>query len=72
MRGVRWHVKPFLLRLFTVPGEPSRFASSIVTPWGYKPSLVAPAQHTSSCMTSQHFTTSFTTAEKKEKIEKYI
>jgi hypothetical protein len=26
----------FLLRLFTVPTEPNRFTSSVVTPWGYK------------------------------------
>jgi hypothetical protein len=34
--------------------------------------MVASAQPTSSCMTSHHFSTSFPTAEKKEKIEKQI
>jgi hypothetical protein len=28
--------KIILLRFFTVPVEPSSFASSVVTPWGYK------------------------------------
>jgi hypothetical protein len=30
------------LRLFTMPVEPSRFASSVVTPWGYKVGVVTP------------------------------
>jgi hypothetical protein len=52
--------------------EPSHFASLTVTPWGYKAGVVAPAQPTSSHMTSHHSSTSFPMAEKKEKIEKQI
>jgi hypothetical protein len=36
VRGVRWHISFFLLRLFTTPVEPSRLASSIATLWGNK------------------------------------
>jgi hypothetical protein len=52
--------------------EPSRFASSVVAPWGYKAGIVAPAQPTSSCMISHHSSTSFPMTKKKEKIEKQI
>jgi hypothetical protein len=52
--------------------EPSRFASSVVTPWGYKAGMVAPAQPTFSRATSHRSSTSFLMAEKKEKIEKQI
>jgi hypothetical protein len=52
--------------------EPSRFAFSVFTPRGYKASVIALAQPTSSCMTSHHFSASFPMAEKKEKIEKHI
>jgi hypothetical protein len=54
-----------------MPAEPSRFASSVVTLWGYNASVVAPMQPTSSCMISHHSNISFPTAEKK-KIEKLI
>jgi hypothetical protein len=49
-----------------MPSEPSRFASSIVTPQGYKAGVVAPAQATSSRMISHHSFASFPMAEKKE------
>jgi hypothetical protein len=29
---------------FIAPAEPRRFASSVVTPWGYKAGMVAPTQ----------------------------
>jgi hypothetical protein len=51
---------------FTAPVELSRFASSVVTPWGYKASVVIPAQPTSSRTISHHSSASFPTAEKKE------
>jgi hypothetical protein len=34
--GVRWCIRSFLLRLFTMPAEPICFAFSVVTLWGYK------------------------------------
>jgi hypothetical protein len=52
--------------------EPSRFVSSAGTLWGYKAGLVTPAQPTSSHMISLCSSTSFSTAEKGEKIEKHI
>jgi hypothetical protein len=52
--------------IFTV-SEPSRFASSVVTLLGYKASMVASAQPTSSHTISHHSSVSFPTAEKKEK-----
>jgi hypothetical protein len=55
--------------IFTVLVEPSCFASSVNTPWGYKAGVVAPMQPTSSRMISHHSSTSFCTAEKKEKME---
>jgi hypothetical protein len=53
--------------IFTALAEPSHFASSVVTPWGYKASMVAPTQPKSSRMISHHSSTSFPMAEKKEK-----
>jgi hypothetical protein len=47
--------------------EPSRLASSVVAPWGYKAGIVAPAQPTSSCMISHRSSTSFPMTENKEK-----
>jgi hypothetical protein len=58
--------------VFTAPVEPSRFASSVVTPRGYKAGVFAPAPPTSSRMTSHRFSTSFPMAEKNEKIGKQI
>jgi hypothetical protein len=52
--------------------EPSRFASSVFTPWGYKAGVIAPVQPTSSYTTSQHFSVSFPMSKKKEKVEKQI
>jgi hypothetical protein len=49
-----------------MPLEPSRFASLVVTPWGYKVGMAAPAQPTSSRMISHRSSGSFPTAEKKE------
>jgi hypothetical protein len=48
------------------PTEPSCFATSVDTPWGYKAGVVAPAQPTSSRMISYHSSTSFNTAKKKD------
>jgi hypothetical protein len=47
--------------------ECSCFASLIVTPRGYKGSVVTLVQPTSSYMISHHFSTSFSGAKKKEK-----
>jgi hypothetical protein len=52
--------------------ESNRFASSVVMPWGYKASLVTPAQSTSSYMISLYFSTSFPAAEKGENRETYL
>jgi hypothetical protein len=54
-----------------VPVEPSRFASSVVTPQGYKAGVGAPVQPTSYHMISHHSSASFPMA-KKKKIEKQI
>jgi hypothetical protein len=53
--------------IFTMPAEPSRFASSSVTPRGYKASLVTPVQPTSSRTISLCFSASFSTAKKRKK-----
>jgi hypothetical protein len=66
VRGVGWHVKSFLLGLFTGPVEPSRFASSVVTPRGDKAGLETPAQPTSSGTISFYFSASFPTTEKRK------
>jgi hypothetical protein len=58
--------------VFTAPAEPSRFSFSVVTPLGYKAGVVAPAQPTYSHTTSHHYSASFPTTEKREKIEKQI
>jgi hypothetical protein len=58
--------KIILLHFFTASTEPSRFASSVVTPWGYKAGMVSPAQPTSSCTISHRSSASFPMAEKKE------
>jgi hypothetical protein len=60
MQKILWRIGPV---------EPIRFASSVVTPRGYKVGD-APTQPTSSYTTSHHFLASFPTGEKKEKIEK--
>jgi hypothetical protein len=52
--------------------EPSRFASSVVTQWGYKAGMVTLAQATSYRTISHYFSAYFPMAEKKEKIEKQI
>jgi hypothetical protein len=53
--------------------EPSHLASSVVTPQGYKASVVTPLQHTSSRMISYCSSASFSTAEKeREKQGKQI
>jgi hypothetical protein len=65
--GVGWCVKSFLLHLFTTSAEPRRFASSAVTPWGYKASLVTPRLPTSSQMISLYSSTSFPKANKRKK-----
>jgi hypothetical protein len=44
--------RPFLLCLFTTSVESIRFASLVVTPWGYKASLITPTHPTSSCTIS--------------------
>jgi hypothetical protein len=64
--GVRWHIRSFLLCLFTAPAEPSRFASLVVTPRGYKAGVVAHIQPTSSRTISHHSSASFPLAKKKE------
>jgi hypothetical protein len=51
--------------------EPSHFASSVVTPRGYK-AAVAPTQPTSSHMISHHPSASFPMAEKTEGTKKQI
>jgi hypothetical protein len=62
-----WRANSFLLRLFKVPGRPSCFASSVVTPRGYKASDRSSAQPMTSCTISHRIPTSFPMAEKKEK-----
>jgi hypothetical protein len=52
--------------LFTALVEPIRFASSIVTLWGYKASVVAPMKPTSSHTISHRSSTPFHIAKKKE------
>jgi hypothetical protein len=55
--------------IFTMPAEPSRFASSSVTPRAYKASPVTPVQPTSSRTISLCFSASFSTAKKRKKKE---
>jgi hypothetical protein len=57
--------------IFTMPVEPSRFSSLVVTPRGSKAGVVAPVQPTSSHTISYHSSASFPMAEKEE-IEKQI
>jgi hypothetical protein len=52
--------------LFIAPAEPSRFAYSTVTPWGYKVGLVTPTQPSSSRTISICSSFSFPTAEKRK------
>jgi hypothetical protein len=70
MRGVGSCVKSLSLCLFTMPAEPSHFASLVVTPRGYKAGVVTPVPHTSSHTISHRSSIYFPTAEKKEEIEK--
>jgi hypothetical protein len=46
--------------------EPIRFSSSVVTLWGFKVGVVAPAQPTSFCTMSHHSSASIPMGEKKE------
>jgi hypothetical protein len=61
--------KIFFTMLFTTSVDPSRFASSTITPRSYKPGLVTPVQPISSRTISLYSSTSFPVAEKR-KIEK--
>jgi hypothetical protein len=65
MRSQKTHKLTFMVP-FTSPVEPNRFASSDITPQGYKDG-VAPTQHTSSHMISHHPLTSFHTVENKDR-----
>jgi hypothetical protein len=49
--------------------EPNSFASSAITPWGYKAGLVTPVQPTSSCMISLYSSASFPIIRKRENRE---
>jgi hypothetical protein len=60
-------MKSFLLRHFTMPADPSRLTSSVVTPQGYKVSVVTLVQPTSSRMTSHRSSASFPMAERERK-----
>jgi hypothetical protein len=62
----------FLLHFFTASVKPSRFASLVFAPQGYKAGVVTPMQLTSSRTISHCLSTSFPMAEKKEKIKKQI
>jgi hypothetical protein len=62
-----WHVNSFLLHLFTSLAKRHRFASSVVTPWGYKAGGCSYAQPMFSHTISHYLLTSFPTAEKKER-----
>jgi hypothetical protein len=61
-----------LQNLFTTPVEPTLFASSVLTLWGYKAGVVTIVQPTSFRMIPHRSSTSFPMIEKKEKIEKQI
>jgi hypothetical protein len=61
-----WRVNSCLLRLFSVFAGARRFASSVVTPQGYKARGCSCTQPTSSYMISHRLPTSFPMAEKKE------
>jgi hypothetical protein len=58
---VGWCINSCLLRLFTVPAGAHRFASLIVTPWGYKAGDRSCAQPTSPRTISHRLPTSFPT-----------
>jgi hypothetical protein len=62
-----WRVNSCLLRLFTMLARPRCFASSVVTPQGYKDGGRPCVQPTSSRTTSHHLLASFPTAKKKER-----
>jgi hypothetical protein len=62
-----WHVNSCLLGHFTAPARARRFASSVVTPRGYKAGGRSYVQHTSSHMISHRLLASFPTTEKKER-----
>jgi hypothetical protein len=64
--------KIILQNPFTTPVEPTLFASSVLTLWGYKAGVVTIAQPTSFRMIPHCSSTSFPMIEKKEKIEKQI
>jgi hypothetical protein len=67
VRGVGWHTNSCLLHLFTVPARAHRFASLVVTSWGYKAGGRSCVQPTSSCMIFHPLLASFPTAEKKKR-----
>jgi hypothetical protein len=62
-----WHINSCLLHLFTTPARALRFASSVVTLWGYKYGSHPCVQPPSSCMISHRLPASFSTTEKKER-----
>jgi hypothetical protein len=62
-----WRINSFLLRLFAAPALPSRFASWVVTPLGYKAGSRSYVQPMSSRTISHHLPTSFHTTEKKDR-----
>jgi hypothetical protein len=59
-----WCINSFLLCLFTTLAKPSRIATLIVKPRGYKAGSRSYAQHTSFHMISHRLPTSFPMAEK--------
>jgi hypothetical protein len=61
-----WHVNFMFTTLFTMPARPSRFASSVVTPRGYKANGCSCVQPISYRTISHRLPASFPTAEKKE------
>jgi hypothetical protein len=63
----RWCINSCLLPLFIALATARRFASSVVTPWGYKASGRSYAQFISSRTISHRLHDSFPTAEKKER-----
>jgi hypothetical protein len=63
----RWHANSFLLHLFTVSAKTCCFASSVVTPRGYKADDCSCVQPMSSHMISHHLPAFFPEAEKKER-----